>query len=172
MVAASAQVVRAPVRGARGGKAAGEQAVTNPEKGHLALDNDEARNLIRVVGRGRWSLAYFDQHIRSVEEAVRHARHQHGFVRLLMDLRGATVQTREVSERMTEVRRTLYKPLDRLGLVLSVGVMKLQIEDEPRQAITAYFTEPESAEAWLLAEDAVDFGSKLELEWGPVQTGD
>jgi hypothetical protein len=142
--------------------------MTDPEKGHLALDYDEARNLIRVVGSGRWRLDQFERHVRRVEAAARGARRTNGYVRLIMDLRGAGIQSADVSRRMIEVGETLYKPYDRVALIVGSEVMKLQIENTRRRAEAAYFLSPEAGEAWLLAGDTARSGPKLELEWGPA----
>ena len=47
-----------------------------PLQGSLTIAVDRARNVIKVVGRGFWSVDYVAGHIREFEAALIDARHQ------------------------------------------------------------------------------------------------
>jgi hypothetical protein len=141
--------------------------VTDPEHSLLTLDYDATRNLMRVRGCGHWTGEMVERQIEDVRRVARDARRQHGYIRLLADLRGAGLQTRAVAAQMRDGAATIYRSFDRLAFVISSSILRIQLEASKRLAVTGIFTDGDIAERWLMAHDTSRSGPMLELEWGP-----
>jgi hypothetical protein len=138
-------------------------------EGRLTYDYNEPRNILKVVGAGIWTLSLLHLHWRPFEALVRQARRRYGQIRVHYDVRAARVQSPEVNKLLAEVVEKLYRPYDRLAIIVASETLRVQMREVERRATTEIFLSPETAERWLFALDKSCFGTKLELEWGPVE---
>jgi hypothetical protein len=139
------------------------------DEGSLTYDYDEPRNLLKVAGAGTWTLSLLQLHWRPFEALVRQARQRYGQIRVHYDVREVAIQSPEVNKLLAEVVEKLYRPYDRLAIVAASEPVRVQMREVERRATTEIFLNPETAERWLFALDNASSGTKLELEWGPVE---
>ncbi|ODP38494.1 hypothetical protein [Sphingomonas turrisvirgatae] len=122
------------------------------EPGLYEIALDERLNVLRVGRVAVQCVEEVDRYLARLGEIVRTLRLRHGKVRVLADLRHAPVRTQEVAERLRLGNQALYRPGDRVALVVESSLLKMQL----RRTLTDnqnIFLSPNAAETWLTAID-------------------
>ena len=113
---------------------------------------DPITRIVRVACSGFWlhdeARLYLGQIADEVEAIRVHERN----VRVLVDNRHAAVQTFEVIGEVSSGLSQIYKPADRLAIVVESVLLKRQMERLPAVAITRIFAALKEAEDWLMSD--------------------
>lgn len=117
--------------------------------GELSIEVNHRDGLITVLGSRMWSPAQMEAHFRDLERAVLKVRYAHGNVRLLVDLREASVQTADTAAVMHSWTTRVYQPADRVAVVCVSALLALQIKRAANVASLATFYELEPAMRWV-----------------------
>jgi hypothetical protein len=119
--------------------------------GVLEIVVNERLGLIKVHGSGFWSVsqvkAHFARYMASLAEL-----HRRGLkLSIIVDLREAAPQSREVSDVLHNIGLDIYRPDDRIAMVVVSSLVKMQM----RRVLVAdnheFFLSVEAAERWALA---------------------
>jgi hypothetical protein len=121
----------------------------DPLRGELTISLDPATNLIRVVGRGFWSLAYVSNHLREFEKVLFQARRSDRPSRTLVDLREAPVQAPDVAACLHSAVSRMYRPPERAAIVVASSLVKIQMKRGFNPETHAVFLSLKAAELWL-----------------------
>ena len=105
--------------------------------------------VVYIVGRGFWTDEMVDDHFRQLRRIAATARRSVGDVRVLVDLRGAAVQSPSVAARIKQETRQVWTDRDRIAVVLQSALAKLQIDRVVDNGNHASFVAIEDARAWL-----------------------
>lgn len=84
--------------------------------------------VIYVIGRGFWTDDIVNQHFAELRRTASLVRRQSKFVRVLVDLRLASVQSPAVAGRIKEETRLIWTDRDRIAVVIQSVLAKLQID--------------------------------------------
>lgn len=118
------------------------------------LELDEATGFVWGRGRGFWSLADGEDYFRKVKPLVDESRKRLGAARVLIDGRGTPAQTPEVAERFEQISLSLYRPEDRVAIVVDSALFKMQLSRVRVGAKSPQvFLSPDEAETWLKTTD-------------------
>jgi hypothetical protein len=122
-------------------------------QGEIGISVDRDKNLIRVVGRGLWSLGYARAHVREFEAVLRESRCAYLPSRTLVDLRESPIQSPQVAAYLQETISRMYQPPERAAIVVSSSLIKLtiQVQHKLNSDTHAVFASLKAAESWLLA---------------------
>jgi hypothetical protein len=121
------------------------------EQGVLRTEIDQQANIIRVLGRGLWSERYARAHFEELEWTLQRTRATRAPVRVLVDIREAAVQTPETTQCLADATDRLYKPGDRIAIVVASSLLKLQMRRATNASIHEIFISLNAAETWLSA---------------------
>ena len=116
---------------------------------HLSFEANLADGFVTVLGAGMWSAERTEAHFRELERTVLKIRREHGSVRVLVDLREASVQTAETAAVMREWTTRIYRVADRVAVVCATALLALQIKRAADATTLATFHEIEPAIAWI-----------------------
>jgi len=117
--------------------------------GELGFEIDHEDGLVTVTGTGMWSAAHAAAHFQELERAVLKLRREHGSVRVLVNLRGAAVQTRDTAAVMRAWTGRIYRVADRVAVVCATALLALQIKRHAEIDTMATFHELAAAQAWV-----------------------
>jgi hypothetical protein len=114
---------------------------------------DRERGLVRIRMHGFYGL----EDVEAFFEARRKAHAELGLPRnahmTLNDLRGMKIQQQEVIHAFQKGLAVPEEKARRLAVVVDAAMARLQANRAIASEDTRYFTDPGSAEAWLLAEE-------------------
>ena len=127
-------------------------ATSAPEPGQYSISKADAFGVICGEGSGVWAPAQIDAFFCEFEVVTVDGRARFGAIRVLLDLRLALVSGREGFDRMVAGTQRIYRPEDRLAMVVQSTLVKMQMRRLQFRAQTAYFTSVYAARAWLDAE--------------------
>lgn len=117
--------------------------------GHLSFEADLAAGFVTVSGSGMWSPARTETHFRELDHVVLKIRREHSSVRVLVDLREASVQTAETAAIVREWTTRIYRTADRVAVVCATALLALQIKRAAHVETLATFHEIEPAMTWI-----------------------
>lgn len=126
--------------------------VVASEPGLYEIIRDDRLKIVRIDRIGVQQLADVDRYLAVLGDVVRDVRLRFGRVRVLADLRNSPVRTQEAAERMRLGNLALYRPGDRVALIVESSLLKMQL----RRTLVEYqniFLSPHAAETWLTALD-------------------
>jgi hypothetical protein len=118
-------------------------------EGELTIGLDASTNLIRVVGRGFWSLPYITDHLREFEAVLMRARFDPRPSRTLVDLRESPVQAPDVAAYLHSAVSRMYRPPERAAIVVASSLVKMQMKRGFNPETHAVFLSLKAAEMWL-----------------------
>jgi hypothetical protein len=114
---------------------------------------DRERGLVRISMQGFWTLrdvgAFFDTRRKALAE-LGLPRNTH---MTLNDLRGMKIQAQAVIQAFQEGLAVQEEKARRLAIVVDAAMARGQANRAINSSDTRYFTDVESAEAWLFAEE-------------------
>ena len=119
--------------------------------GELSFEVDHREGLITVLGSRMWSPERTETHFRDLERAVLKVRREHGEVRVLVDLREASVQMPQTAAVVLVWTTRIYQTADRVAVVCASGLLALQIKRAANVETMATFHELEPAKCWIEA---------------------
>lgn len=116
------------------------------------VGTDPNTRVVRVTCSGFWlhdeAMLYLGQIADEVGAVRVHERN----VRVLVDNRHAAVQTFEVIGEVGTMLGNIYKPADRLAIIVGSVLLKRQMERLPAVAMTRIFGALKEAEDWLMSD--------------------
>jgi len=121
------------------------------QRPQLAFRYDLATRIIRVTGTETWTLDDIDVHFAELAVLIDRVRAQNGVVSALVDLSRAPAQSPEVVARIHHATGRLYRPADRVALVVPSFPLKAELERLAWHDNTAIFVAAPAAESWLSA---------------------
>lgn len=117
--------------------------------GTLSFTVDHDDGYVVISGGGMWSPAQADEHFRELDRAILKLRREHKQLRVLVDLREASVQTPETVAVMRNWTGRIYRDADRVAVVCATALLALQIKRATDIETRATFHDMATAEAWL-----------------------
>lgn len=130
----------------------GDWQVVAAAPGLYEIIRDGRLKILRINQVGVRTLGEVDRYLAVLGDVVRDTRLRFGRVRVLADLRNAPLRTQEAAERMRMGNLALYRPGDRVALIVESSLLKMQL----RRTLVEYqniFLSPNAAETWLTALD-------------------
>lgn len=130
----------------------GDWQVVAAAPGLYEIIRDGRLKILRINQVGVRTLGEVDRYLAVLGDVVRDTRLRFGRVRVLADLRNAPLRTQEAAERMRMGNLALYRPGDRVALIVESSLLKMQL----RRTLVEYqniFLSPNAAETWLTAMD-------------------
>lgn len=118
--------------------------------GPFAITTD-ADGIVSVVASGFWSPADLEGHFGELTKAVDAARARFGIARVLVDLRGSSVQSREIFDRLRDATSAIYDANDRIAIVAESALLTLQMRRLDAKAGRGAFADLAEARGWLLS---------------------
>jgi hypothetical protein len=118
-------------------------------QGSLSIEVDRIKALVRVTGIGFWSPEHAAEHFQQLGETMTAIRQERGHVLVLVDLRRATVQSKETAAVIGEATRRVYAQADRAAVVVATELLNMQIRHVTEAEKIRTFGEIAEAERWL-----------------------
>jgi hypothetical protein len=125
--------------------------VTGGQGAYLGQSHGRASGIIRVVGRGFWTEDYVDAHFVELGRLVERVRAIGGDILALVDLSEAPVQSPGVVARITAQTGRIYRPADRIAIVVRSSLVKMQIKRAVALPNLEAFLSLNAALTWLTA---------------------
>lgn len=114
----------------------------------------EAAGTITVTSAADlWSPEDIDRHFDRLATVIDEQRRAGQQVRVLVDLRAAPPQPTETLARIGTRTVTTYRPGDRVAIVVTSSLAKMQMRDIMRSGDNALFLSADAARLWLHAFD-------------------
>ena len=135
--------------------ASGEGRIIAAVPGLYEIRHDHALEIIRVGGIGIQRVEDADRYLAELGRTVAAMRARIGVVRLLADLRNSPVRSQPVAERIRLGNLSLYRPGDRVALLVESSLMKMQLRRNLVPEYQNIFMSVNAAETWLTAHDDV-----------------
>jgi hypothetical protein len=117
--------------------------------GYQTFSVDWSSGMIRGRGEGFWSMQQTTAHFRRWVDCVRTIQSAGLRVRVMADLRKSQTQSREVADFLRQALEGIYRPEDRIAMIVSNSLVKMQMRRLLASDIREYFLSPGEAEAWL-----------------------
>ncbi|HEX7784221.1 MAG TPA: hypothetical protein VF509_15575 [Sphingobium sp.] len=115
----------------------------------IGMSTQADTNLILIVGRGIWTKAVLASHFSQLDHALQSKRRRFPTTRILCDVSERGEQSPEILEAIRTGSGQLYSATDRLVLVTSSSLMKMQLRQQFEHDNIAYFVSVETAKTWL-----------------------
>lgn len=135
---------------------AGQRGIDAPDDraGSSAVDQlisyaDIDIGVVYVIGRGFWTDDMVDRHFMELRRTAALVRRNAACVRVLVDLRNASVQSPAVAARIKAETRLIWTERDRIAVVLQSVLAKMQINRVVDHGNHASFVAIEDAHRWL-----------------------
>ncbi len=112
---------------------------------------DDAAGIVRVSRLALQQPSDVDRYADVLSSVLRTARQRFGKARVLADLRQSPVRTQTTAERLRQCNESLYRPGERVALLVETSLLKMQLR---RNLIPEYqniFMSENAAVTWLLA---------------------
>ena len=114
---------------------------------------DPFTKIVRARCSGFWSLDEARVYLNQLTNAIGKARLHERSVRVLVDNRTASVQTLVAIDEIGKTVSRVYKPTDRLAIIVESQLLKRQMDRLPKVAITRILTNLGEADDWLMSDD-------------------
>jgi len=112
---------------------------------------EQPTGILRVDVAGSWTLPEVERYGLEAGLQFAKARPQAGLLRLLVNLSRTEVLSQAVIDPLAKAGMQFSRPDDRVALVVSSMLMKLQMKRMISDAPTPIFVSDEEAASWLLA---------------------
>lgn len=120
--------------------------------GTLSIEVDRARTQVRVKGIGFWSPDMAARHFRELQATMAAMRAEAGRVFVLVDLRTASVQSKETAAIIADSTRRIYDAADRAAVVVATELLGMQMRHVTAADRIRTFADMAEAERWLRLE--------------------
>jgi hypothetical protein len=111
---------------------------------------DRTQRLIRVTLEGFWDTSTIERYVAELLPCIKAAREDYDEVLVLSDARNFPVQAADVVAAFREGGGAFGIPWDRMAVVMTSTLAKMQGARTVSDPGTQFFTSVEDAEAWLL----------------------
>jgi hypothetical protein len=111
--------------------------------------------LIMIVGIGFWNEGCLDEHFATLRTLIARRRLSTPSVRGLVDLRASAVQRPSMIEGIRENAHSIWQPQDRVAIVVSSSLSKLQMNRLASDDTYRIFDSVGEALSWLEGDSAV-----------------
>jgi urease gamma subunit len=125
------------------------ERVASPSSFHI--EAGDLTRFIRITGVGFWTPAEIDTHFDELGDLIARMRQVRTDVRILVDLRESGVQSPETIARISARITDAYRDGDRIAMVLSSSLAKMQMKRAIQNLQHEMFVSPKAAEQWLMA---------------------
>jgi hypothetical protein len=119
--------------------------------GVMEISVDARLGLVKVRGSGFWSVSQVKAHFASYMDSLSELHRRGLKLSIIVDLRESAAQSREVSDVLHSIGLDIYRPDDRIAMVVASSLVKMQM----RRVLVAdnheFFLSVEAAERWALA---------------------
>ena len=115
--------------------------------------------IVYVIGRGFWNDDLVSNHFAELRRTAQLARRNASYVRVLVDLREASVQSPAVAARIMAETRLVWTEKDRIAVVIQSTLAKMQINRVVDSGNHASFVAIEDARKWLGLRPRAGLGS-------------
>ncbi|RYD26515.1 MAG: hypothetical protein EOP89_06860 [Lysobacteraceae bacterium] len=132
-----------------GGAVESPQLRTLPGSDRLASWAEADLGVVYVVGRGFWSNDVVDAHFRELRRTAAFVRRSNTVIKVLVDLRDASVQSPAVAAKIKNETRLIWSDADRIAVVLQSALARMQITRVVNSGNHASFVALEDARSWL-----------------------
>lgn len=124
--------------------------------GKLSFDADPygGDDVLYVTGVGMWTDEEAREHFLHFAMLVEARRAAGRPVRVLVDLRDASVQTGAIAERMGEGAAHIHRPEDRIAFLCATVLHSLQVKRTVRVGQVECFQSVEAAEVWRRIDES------------------
>lgn len=119
--------------------------------GTLAITTEDEPGIVRVTGRGLWTPDEVDSHFDELDPILQAERRARGGALVLVDLHGAPVQPIAVADRIRFHTSRMYRPEDRVAIIVRSSFVKVQMKRAAAVAHLEVFISPDAARIWLTA---------------------
>lgn len=130
------------------------------------VDLDDEARLVRCVCDGFFSVAELRDHATRLREAVAQSRRKFGRARVLVLSPNAVVQTPEVVEATQREAWRATEPGDRMAIVLTSSLTKLQAARTFSSAQERMFSSEAEAVVWLKDDQGARAGIRADVNPG------
>lgn len=121
--------------------------------GGLTIAADRRLGTVRIHGHGFWSPLIVDAHFTELRLFLVPYRQSATCVRMIVDIRTASVQSLETTERMAVGVRSATLPGDRIAILVSSSLAKAQMRRVIGTSSHEFFLSSEAATRWVEAYD-------------------
>lgn len=128
---------------------AGKKYRCFPEPNQLVCYFEADNGVVYIIGHGFWNDAVVDEHFLELRHTAALARRNVAAVRVLVDLRDASVQSPAVAARIETETRLIWTEADRIAIILQSTLAKMQINRVVDSGNHASFIDIEDARQWL-----------------------
>jgi hypothetical protein len=124
---------------------------TGEPAGVQAFTVDRHKGLIRSWASGLWSMRLMRSFFAAYEAEIAALRDAGLPLRVIGDVRDSVVQSTEVAQFILERVSALYRPGDRVALIVATSMLKAQLRAVLPAGIHEYFLSGDAAEKWAMA---------------------
>jgi hypothetical protein len=121
--------------------------------GGLTIAADRPLGTVRIHGHGFWSPSIVDEHFEELRQFLTPYRQSALCVRMIVDLRSASVQSVQTTERLTVGVCSVTMEGDRIGILVSSSLAKGQMRRVIGSSSHQFFLSPDAARKWVEAYD-------------------
>lgn len=110
---------------------------------------DRFARFCSILGTGMWTVEDARQHFLDIEQALQPLREAGKPVRFLIDMRGASVQSRATARAMGEGATRLHRDTDIVAVVTATMLHAMQVKAHSDVRCLETFQCMDEAEAWM-----------------------
>ena len=125
----------------------------DPKRGMLRAELVAEEAPVKVFGQGFCDQQMIDLFLAQLKAAIA-AQRRTGPVRVLADGRELLAQSAEVVDRMQRETGRLYRAGDRVAVLVSSALFKMQLQRSVRDDFRRLFVSEEEARTWLFVPEA------------------
>lgn len=130
-----------------------DHAVIASAPGLFEILRDDRLDILRVNGLRVQRAEDVDRYLAALGDAARELRARRGRVLVFADLRHSPVRTQEAAERMRSGNLKLYRPGDRVAMLVESSLLKMQLRRHLIEEYQNIFLSENAALTWLTARD-------------------
>lgn len=112
---------------------------------------DIPKGLFRSWASGFWSISVMRQFFAAYEAEISAIREAGMPLRVIADVRESAVQSAEVAQFILDRVTAIYRPGDRVALIVATSMLKAQLRRILPGGIHEYFLSGDAAEKWVMA---------------------
>jgi hypothetical protein len=112
---------------------------------------DIPKGLIRSWASGFWSIHVMRQFFSAYEAEISAIREAGVPLRVIADVRESAVQSAEVAQFILDRVTSIYRPGDRVALIVATSMLKAQLRRILPGGVHEYFLSGDAAEKWAMA---------------------
>jgi hypothetical protein len=113
-----------------------------------SIIDDVASGSIRVSMHGFWNADTLDMYFADLDRCLHRYRTKGHGVIIISDGRDCSVQSAEIMDKSREIAKGMFMPGDRVALVVSSALNKIQARRSYSGEVFQTFTSIEAAETW------------------------